>query len=131
MELSYLNLFLTLVVLVLAILVLHKVNTRKCGGSEGFKYKQNNPSEISQNMSTLPSCQGQNLSATGPAVQCAIALSAYENKFQGDALFGSETGIDDDFAQDAWCCCDKSVQPNTNLDGIDVNYMESLRSHCN
>ena len=87
--------------------------------------KQNNPVEIARDMSTSDLC-GQPIKSTSKAVNCARQLSAYENTLQGDALFGSDTGVDDDYDQDRWCL---GLPTNSNPN-VDLSSYSSMKGGC-
>lgn len=112
------TLFGLVVAVVLAVLILIKVDKNHCDSKQYYmSLKQNNPRVIKRDMYGIPACQ-KNYINKGKSlpVDCALQLSQIEDGLQGDALFGDETGIQDDLMQDAWCCCDSTVKPNVYLD---------------
>ena len=99
------------------------------------KFKQNNPQQIATDMNlygsstnrseefplwknkTWPNYTGrmfydaENMKMS-PEVKCAIEISRYENRLQGDSLFEkTNTGVFDDLKQDAFCNCDSTYPP--------------------
>lgn len=82
--------------------------------NRGQIVKQNNPAQIAIDMSQI--C-GSRVSEYSDAVQCALALSSFENTLQGYPLFGDSTGPHDDYAQDKWCLgLPPDLKQNYNLD---------------
>lgn len=106
-------------------IVVYKIS-QKCKKTEGYKHKlkQNNPEEIAREMRMLSRGTCKNVNKGSPQVMCAINLSGYENSLQGDSLFASDTGVEDDIAQQQWCCCD----PETPAPNVDLSGMEHLRN---
>jgi hypothetical protein len=117
--LHLLILVISIISLILNIVIYSQLNN-KGKMSKGLKaigkLQQNNPAEIAREINI-----GQGWSQKcpftvvgkpdDPRVQCVTALSEYENRLQGDALFGDETGVEDDTLQQQYCCC-QNVSPN-------------------
>jgi len=104
------------------------------------KFKQNNPQQIAQDMNLYgdgkngqqwgwtkpwPNWTGK-LDHTSKEVQCAVDVSALEDKLMGDALFGHDTGVSDDLKQDAFCNCDNTFKPNPQY----AEEMKQYNSYC-
>jgi len=94
------------------------------------KFRQSNPQEIATNMNTFgktwpngkpwPNWTGKmfydsSSKTMSPEVRCAIGVSEYETKLQGDSLFTKSTGFYDDLDQDAFCNC-YEIKPNDTVD---------------
>ena len=79
-------------------------------GLTGGMYGQNNRDEIARNMSSI--C-GYTVYTDSDAVQCALDLSAFENKhYMNDGpLFSNNSAINDE-TQSKWCLGLTTQQPN-------------------
>lgn len=81
-------------------------------GLTGGMYGQNNPDEIARNMANI--C-GEPVGKE--AVDCALALSAFETTKPGWPLFSDDTFIND-YNQDLWCLGKPTPKPNYPIKGV-------------